>query len=113
MHEVGIAQEVLKIVEAKASEQGEGRVHKLRLKIGEFSGVETEALRFALEVCSSGTRAEGMSVEIEKVPAQAGCRDCSNTWEFALAHRECPECGSDRIDMVAGHDLTVESFEME
>ena len=113
MHEVGIAQEVLRIVEARAAEQGDGRIHKLRLKIGEFSGVETEALRFALEVCSTGTRAEGMSVEIEKVPAQAGCRDCSKTWDFSLAHPACPGCGSSTIDLVAGHDLAVESFEMD
>ncbi len=113
MHEVGIAQEVLKIIEASAAEQGDGRIRKLRLKIGEFSGVEAEALRFALEVCSAGTRAEGMSVEIEKTPALAGCRDCSETWDFSLAHRACPACGSSTIDLVAGHDLAVESFEMD
>jgi len=113
VHEVGIAQEVLKIIEASAAGQGDGRIRKLRLKIGEFSGVEAEALRFALEVCSTGTRAEGMDVEIEKVPATAGCRDCSETWEFSLAHRVCPACGSSTIDLVAGHDLAVESFEMD
>ena len=47
-------------------------MHSVRLRIGKLSGVEPQSLQFALEVCSRGTRAEGMSVEIERVPARTG-----------------------------------------
>ena len=113
MHEVGIAQEVLRIIEARAREHGEGRVCACRLRIGELSGVAPESLRFALEVCSRGTRAEGMDVVLEIVAARVKCRECPREWEFTLGQTECPDCGSREVELSGGDDMCVESFQME
>lgn len=113
MHELGIAQEVLRIVETNAAEHGEGRVTLLRLSVGEMSGVEPEALRFALEVCARDTRAAGMRVEIKTVPTIAQCRDCRAEWDFQAGRIECPTCGKTHIALQGGEDLRVDSFEME
>ncbi len=45
MHEVGIAQQILRVIESAASEHGEGRVQSARLRVGELSGVEPDQLR--------------------------------------------------------------------
>ena len=113
MHEVGIAQGLLRVIEEKAQEHGDGRILTLRLRIGELSGIEPAALRFALKVCSQGTRAEGMTVELTSVPAQVQCRKCSEKWKFVLGCFECPACGSKEIDLSGGDDRDIESFEME
>ena len=113
MHEVGIAQQVLQIVESRAREHGDGRVRSLRLCIGELSGVEPQSLQFALDVCSQGTRAEGMSVEIRRVPALLRCRRCSHEHKFDEVEATCPACGSNEMELVGGDDLHVESFEMD
>jgi len=113
MHEVAVAQQVLRVIETTAQEHGEGRVCAVRLRIGELSGVEPESLRFALQVCSQGTRAEGMTVELIKVPARVKCRGCSEERDFVLGSFECPSCGSSEIELSGGDEMCVESFEME
>lgn len=113
MHEVGIAQQVLEIIEAESREHGDGRVRSLRLRIGELSGVNPECLRFALEVCSQGTRAEGMTVEVIDMPAKLKCRSCSKESALEMGDLRCPDCGSSEIELLGGDDLHVESFELD
>ncbi len=113
MHEVGIAQQILRVIESAAREHGQGRVESARLRIGELSGVEAETLKFALGICSRGTRAEGMAVEIVCVPACVKCRQCSSDWPYDMEVMRCPTCGSEEIMLHGGNDLCVESFEME
>lgn len=113
MHELGIAQEVLKIVQSSAQEHGGGRVSVLRLSVGEMSGVEPEALRFALEAISQGTSAEGMRVEIQRTPVQYCCGNCSAAWPFDDTRTECSTCGAAGATLRGGDDLRVDSFDLE
>ena len=113
MHELSIAQEVIRIVEERARIHGGGRVTLLRLSVGELSGVVPEALRFALEACSRGTHSEGMRVEIDNTPARAECRNCHAEWHFGSDRIECPECRGTKIEIRGGDDLRVDSFELE
>jgi len=113
VHELGIAQQVLRIIETHASEHGDGRVRSLRLRVGELSGADPESVRFALAVCSNGTRAEGMAVEIVRVPARLKCRKCAKESAFDVGHMRCPACGSSEIALEGGDDLQIESFEMD
>ena len=113
MHEVGIAQEVLRIIESRARECGDGAVRSARLSVGALSGVAPESLRFALEVCAKGTRAEGMAIEIREVPVHATCRRCDYAWDFAPGQMECPACAARDLRLEGGDDLRVDSFEMD
>ena len=113
VHEIGIAQEVRRIIEARSSEFGDARVRAVRLRIGELAGVNADSLRFALGVCSQGTRAEGMAIEITQVPARLKCRKCSKESAFDMGNFKCPECGSSDIDLQGGDELYVESFELD
>ena len=79
MHEIGIAQEVLRIIEEQARGHGRGAIRSARLSIGALSGVMAESLEFALEVCAKGTRAEGMKIVIRNVPARGLCRSCGTS----------------------------------
>ncbi len=113
MHEISLATEILRIIEANAKPQGEGTVKSVRLRIGDLSGVVPDTLRFALEVCAKGTRCEGMAVNIVHVPVTATCRRCRKEWEFAAGEMTCPECASHDITLQGGNDLAVESFEIQ
>ena len=97
MHEIGIAQEVLRIIEEKARGHGRGAIRSARLSIGALSGVMAESLEFALEVCAKGTRAEGMKIAIRNVPARGLCRSCRHEWDFAPGQMECPACPAREI----------------
>ena len=113
MHEIGIAQEVLRIIEEQARAYGSGAVRSARLSVGALSGVVPESLAFALEVCAKGTRAEGMKMVIRNVPARGICRGCGHEWDFAPGQMECPACRAGEIRLSGGDDLRVDSFEME
>jgi hydrogenase nickel incorporation protein HypA/HybF len=65
MHELGIVQGV---VEA-AEERSEGRkILRLVMEIGRGSGVLPDAVRFAWDVATEGTLAEGATLEIVELP---------------------------------------------
>lgn len=68
MHELGIVQGV---VEA-AEERSEGRkVLRLVMEIGKTSGLLPDAVRFAWDVATEGTVAEGATLEIVELPGAA------------------------------------------
>lgn len=96
-----------------ARSRGATRVHRIVLKIGALSGVEPEALRFAFEVVTQGTIAEGSELEVDSVPAQAYCSACDSLFEaqgsFILS---CPGCGRLSADIRQGRELELSRLEM-
>ena len=50
MHELSIAEELLEIITARASQEGIRKVEKINLRIGEFSGIMPDSLEFAFEM---------------------------------------------------------------
>jgi hydrogenase nickel incorporation protein HypA/HybF len=68
MHELSIAESLLQIIKDRASEEGISRIHKINLKIGEYSGIFTDALIFAFEMIAKDTISEGALINIEKSP---------------------------------------------
>ncbi len=100
--------ELLAIVDRAARTEGGGPVRTVHLRIGEMAGVNEEALRFAFEVMSKGTAAEGSKLEIEKVPLRARCGACgadSNPADFVF---RCPACGSGDVMILAGREMEVD-----
>jgi hydrogenase nickel incorporation protein HypA/HybF len=65
VHELGIALEVIDLACARA----EGaRVRRVRLEVGALTAVLPDALRFAWELATEETAAEGATLEIVEVP---------------------------------------------
>src|SRR5512137_1620012 len=113
MHEVGIMEGAMDLVRRYAGEQGATRVHVIALRIGALSGVEPEALRFAFDVVTHGTLAEGATLEIEPVPARVHCRACALDFEVERGFIfECPHCGELSGDVRQGRELELSRLEM-
>jgi len=66
MHELSIAEELLRIITEKAKQVGIHKVQQINLKIGEFAGVLPDALIFAFDMLSKDTIFEGARIEIEE-----------------------------------------------
>jgi hydrogenase nickel incorporation protein HypA/HybF len=67
MHELSV---MAFLVEAVESRVETGRIHQVRLEVGERSGCAVEALRFCFELSTMGTRLEGAALVIESAPGQ-------------------------------------------
>ena len=105
MHELSLAGGVLQVVEDAAAREGFARVRRLTLEAGALAGVETRALRFALEALMPGTCLEGAELEIVERAAPAWCHGCCTGVQVSSRLDDCPRCGSPRLVPTGGTEL--------
>ncbi len=98
-------------IETARSRQA-ARVTRIRLRVGALSGVVPEALRFAFDVVSRETAAEGAALEIEHVPAACWCGGCAAEFECMDLINECPRCHALSGELRRGRELEIASVEI-
>jgi hydrogenase nickel incorporation protein HypA/HybF len=113
MHEFGIAQSLLEIVEQEALPYKGAKVTRVKLQIGRLSGVMPDALRFAFEVLRAGGIAEESSLEIEEIPLRIKCHQCEKTSTVEDPFLICPHCQSIDVEILAGRELQIQNMEIE
>jgi hydrogenase nickel incorporation protein HypA/HybF len=109
MHELSVASAIVATVERHA---GGRRVAAVNVRVGALRQVVPESLEFHFGFVSRGTVGEGARLALEVVPARLRCPDCGDAWELAQPDFRCA-CGSGNAEVVAGHELLVESIEIE
>ena len=114
MHELSLVSNILEIVEDCAIREGASAIRVVSLRVGANSGVEPEALEFAIEVARQGTLAQDARLEVEYVPLRALCEVCA--LEFEVSDRYgmavCPSCHRTVSKFVRGEELEVRSLEV-
>ena len=114
MHELAIAEALIEQVGTELDRAGQsGPVKRLELAVGRLSGVHCDSLRFAFELLSPGTAAEGAELSIREPSAVSRCRQCGASAEIAEIVVVCPGCGSAEIVIEEGRQLLLESIEIE
>lgn len=112
MHEVSLAQELLHIVESAAVEQHFSKVHRLTLEIGDLSGIEPQALRFALTHMAPGTLLEGAEIIFLSVPGSGLCDVCRMKVPIEFLQSPCPNCGQQPLLDLEGTELRIRDLEV-
>ncbi len=102
MHELSLVESILQIVDEYAAKEGFTRVTSLRLSCGKLSSVVPQALSFAFEVQSKGTRAEGAMLDLEVLPAAIHCLSCERDVEIDRFEAQCPVCREYEVFLVRG-----------
>jgi len=110
MHEVSLAEGMLRIVEDAARANAAARVHTVWVEIGALAHVEPEALLFCFDAVSRGGVAEGARLEIERTPGAAWCMPCGTRVPLERLGDECPRCGSFQLQVVDGEDMRVKEI---
>lgn len=113
MHELSIAGAVLETVRAELQGHPQARPCRLGLRVGEWSGVDAEALRFCLEVLATDTELAEMALDIERCPRRNRCPRCGT--EFLIVEYEvrCPACGEKDTIISGGAELELAFLELE
>lgn len=109
MHELAITQS---IVEAVCEVAGEARVVRVRLEIGNLSGVVTDSVRFCFDLCTRSTVLEGAQLQIHEVAARARCCECNTEFSAENSIVLCA-CGSANVEILAGHELRIKEVELQ
>jgi hydrogenase nickel incorporation protein HypA/HybF len=113
MHEMGIAMEILRIVqESIPAEMIGAKVGRINLRVGRMSAVVPESLRFCFTVAADKTNAQGAELAIEEVAVLVSCQECGHQWEVETPDFVCPACGSGRVEMLSGRELDIVSIEI-
>jgi hydrogenase nickel incorporation protein HypA/HybF len=111
MHEYSLVQALLARVEATADAHGATTVHRIRLRIGELSGVESELFGYAFEMARRGTKSAAAELEVVPVKARWVCPQCDQPIEAGAVLR-CQECQVP-ARLVEGDELLLEQIEMD
>ena len=112
MHEMAIAEGILGIALDCAQKNDAKRVERIHLLLGEFSGVETEALTLCFSALVQGTSAAGATLTWERVPLTGRCRVCNGEYHVRPQDCLCPDCGGG-MELIRGREMRVDFIEME
>jgi hydrogenase nickel incorporation protein HypA/HybF len=113
MHEFGIVQSLLEIVEQEALPYKGARIAKVTLQIGRLSGAMPDALRFAFEVLRKGGIAEDSLLEIEEIPLKIQCSHCGKAAVLTDPFLICPYCENIEVEIITGRELQIKNMEIE
>ncbi len=110
---MSIALSIIDAVEAKATEEGAGRVSEVELLVGRLAGIEPESLRFCFEAAAKGTVLDGARLAIEAPEGVGECLECATRFPVSFYYAECPACRSLRVRIVSGEEFKIKSFTIE
>ena len=109
MHELGITQNIIAIVTENAKGK---KVQRVLLEIGKLSAIMPESIKFCFDICAKDTILEGAILEILEIPGMAKCRECGTNFYVEKPFGIC-ECGSIKLDIIAGEELKIKEIEVE
>jgi hydrogenase nickel incorporation protein HypA/HybF len=113
LHELSIAESLLRIIVDESKKHGLERISKIKLQIGKFTAVIPDSLNFCFEMVSEGTVAAGARIEIETVGVTAKCDKCDSSFEVEDRVFLCPRCGEPALELLSGRELSILSIEGE
>lgn len=113
MHELSIAYSIVEIVNEEARKANATKVSEVELEVGTLSGVEVEALEFAMEASIKDTIMKDAEVRIIKRQARAHCNNCENDFECVSLFDPCPKCNGFENEITQGREMNVKSLVVE
>lgn len=113
MHEMGIAEELVKIaMDAIPEDIADPRVAILNLRIGKLASVVEHSLTFCIEIITKDTPLENVKLVIESVPVKIHCKICHQEWEVDTPMFKCPDCENGAVEMISGREIEITSMEL-
>ena len=112
MHELGIVFHIVKMVEEVGEQNSLTSVSRVKLTLGEVSGVVPDYLidcwRWTAE---KNDLIHGSVLEVEEAPAVTVCNACGKTYGTVEFGRTCPYCGSEDTVLLTGDQVELTEIE--
>ncbi len=112
MHELSIAKNIFTAIEAEMIKCGAKKLRSLKVRIGELTAVDPEALRFAFDSCTENTPMQGANFIIEEVALTGLCAKCATKFPIINYGNICPHCDSASVERLTGTELDIVSMEV-
>lgn len=111
MHELGICDALLKLVDKTAHEEQLDGVKSITVEAGSLSGVIPAYLSDCWVAVVDGTAYEKTKLIVNSVDGEAKCLDCGEVFAADLQNLACPKCGGTKLTPLSGRDLTLQEIE--
>ncbi len=112
MHELSIAKNIFELIDAEMVKCGAKELKSLKVRIGELTAVDPEALRFAFDSCILNTHMQGAAIIIEEVALTGWCAECARGFAIIDYSNICPHCNCTSIERLTGTELDIISMEV-
>ena len=117
MHELHLMTQVVKAVEVELHGTEDARLSVVRLKVSVLSHLLTHdqaTIHTTFGLAARGTRVEGASLEIIRVPVEAWCPECKSATLVRGLDDSCATCGGPVMadpsaSEVVLHELVVQA----
>lgn len=116
MHELEIAQSLLRTVSDWRDQNGSPKVIAVRIELGLLSGVDPDAMRYAWEAAcefACGGQIKDCKLVIDLLPMKYKCPGCNREFESEKLISACPDCGREYPCRIGGRELNLKSLEVE
>jgi len=112
LHELSFAEQILRCVEQQAREHGAPRVSRVKLTVGQLSGVDRSNLAFCLEAITDGSVMQGAEIEVDEVGPELLCPSCGRLPVDGVVEPVCPACGKE-AELVLNSEICIEEIELD
>jgi hydrogenase nickel incorporation protein HypA/HybF len=113
MHELILTQNILDLTLKQTAQAGGRRAVRINLLVGPLCDESEESIRFHWDELAKGTLAENAELHFEPDPGAVQCLACGNVFEPAEEKFVCPVCESDRLRLLRGDEVRLESIDVD
>ena len=113
MHELSLIQNMITQISLSAAEQGICHINRIRLINGEFSGANTEALRFAFTLFNNIPLFKNTILEVDEPELVGRCNSCHKEFKISDHRFRCCYCSLGNIIIIKGQELYIDYYEGE
>ena len=113
MHELGICDALLKMVDGIARDEGLACVRKVTVEVGSLSGVVPAYLADCWDAVTDGTPYQSAAFAVETLPGVAQCIDCGEKFTADIEKLVCPRCGGKKLTPLTGRELMLKEIEAD
>lgn len=110
MHELGICDALLKMVDKIAKEEELENVKRVTVEVGTLSGVISAYLEDCWTAVTDGTKYETTEFVAETIYGIAKCLDCGEEFTADLNDLRCPRCSGKKLTPLTGRELTLKEI---
>lgn len=112
MHELPITQQLLNLVLKEANKQKAKKVTSIHIKLGALSSFVDDSINFYWHQIAKDTIAQNAQIKITRTPTHLKCYQCSTTLIVKKPTDKCPQCGSQKIVILDGDELILDSLKI-
>ena len=110
MHELGVIVDVVEKIVRIAEEQNITEIEAIVLQIGELSSMIPKYMQSLYPAATEGTILEHSRLEIEVIPGNGRCRNCSQIFRLIQEKGVCPSCGEKDFELLSGKEFMIKEI---